>query len=75
MAMATATAMAMARVAAAGTNDEAASGREGREAPPEPAMEFESYFDRESGSWSLRKIPSSPPASGPVEPGDGDATT
>jgi hypothetical protein len=26
-----------------------------------PDSEFESYFDRDSGAWSLRRIPTSPP--------------
>jgi len=67
--------MATAEKASANERDEASS-RRGES--PEPEMEFESYFDRDSGSWSLRKIPSSPPASAPAEPasgdGDGDGT-
>jgi len=31
---------------------------------PAPDSQFESFYDAESGTWTLRRIPSSPPASG-----------
>jgi hypothetical protein len=31
---------------------------------PDSETCFESYFDRDSGAWSLRRVPSSPPAAG-----------
>ena len=31
------------------------------EIAPERAFEFESYFDGESGLWSLRRVPTSAP--------------
>ena len=36
---------------------------------PEAAFEFESYFDRDSGLWSLRRVPSTSP---PKSDGDGE---
>ncbi|MBS2013119.1 MAG: hypothetical protein JST00_09545 [Deltaproteobacteria bacterium] len=30
------------------------------EAAPD-SQEFESYYDRDSGAWSLRRVPSAPP--------------
>jgi hypothetical protein len=33
---------------------------------PPPDSQFESYFDRDSGHWSLRRVPTSPPAAAPV---------
>jgi hypothetical protein len=32
------------------------------ESPPD--SQFESFYDAESGEWTLRRIPSSPPVSG-----------
>jgi hypothetical protein len=31
---------------------------------PGPDSQFESFYDAESGVWTLRRIPSSPPACG-----------
>jgi hypothetical protein len=31
---------------------------------PAPDSQFESFYDEESGVWTLRRIPSSPPACG-----------
>ena len=31
---------------------------------PPPDSQFESFYDAESGVWTLRRIPSSPPACG-----------
>jgi len=31
---------------------------------PAPDSQFESFYDAESGAWTLRRIPSSPPVCG-----------
>jgi hypothetical protein len=33
-----------------------------------PDSQFESFYDKDSGAWTLRRIPSSPPAGVPEEP-------
>lgn len=32
---------------------------------PPPDSQFESFYDEESGVWTLRRIPSAPPLCGP----------
>ena len=43
----------------------AAGQEEDIEAPPD--SQFESYYDAESGHWSLRRVPSSPPDADPSQ--------
>ena len=42
---------------------EAENGEEAEGEEPAPDSQFESFYDEESGTWTLRRIPSSPPAS------------
>ncbi len=42
------------------TLNEAAADDDADELPPD--SQFESFYDADSGTWTLRRIPSSPPA-------------
>lgn len=37
-----------------------------------PDSQFESFYDRDSGAWTLRRIPSSPPEAGDCDHSDMD---
>lgn len=44
-------------------NDPAPEAAEPEADEPAPDSQFESFYDEESGTWTLRRIPSSPPTS------------
>lgn len=41
------------------TLNDTAAAEEAEELPPD--SQFESFYDKDSGTWTLRRIPSSPP--------------
>ena len=50
------------------TLNDAAAANDVDELPPD--SHFESFYDLDSGHWTLRRIPSSPPAAVVEEPAD-----